>query len=169
MRKREVLFSSTIGVLLILSLLALPRFLAPSPVPLDLNTKSKMPPAPMIAFGKTAIPWVQASYCWRGCGEYIVGKQMMNEKKPTIVPAGARIQADYNYDPAPTVIVLEQLGEDSRQMNQKKPVLVPLQNGKFTAPSTKGTYYYLLGAYWIQENTQYSLGDTSAVFAIEVR
>ncbi len=46
---------------------------------------------------------------------------------------------------------------------------IPLKNGSFNAPKERGTYYYGVSALWIIDDGKFSLGDTSAVFVIEVR
>ncbi|WP_046225415.1 hypothetical protein [Paenibacillus dauci] len=182
MRKRRIPILAGILIILVVGVMLVSRlwmspvsiplepgsYTLPTRVPLDRNTRT--PPAPTIMAGDTVIPWVQSSYCWsRGCTDYIGGKQMMDGKVPAVVPAGARIQANYNYEPAPAILVLNQLDNQKNQSNYNDLVSVPLQDGKFTAPTAPGTYYYLLEAHWREKNTQHSDGDTSAVFAIEIR
>ncbi|ANF96225.1 hypothetical protein [Paenibacillus bovis] len=182
MKKRRIPILAGFLIIVVIGMMLVSRlWMSPAPipfepdsqtlpirVPLDRNTRT--PPASTIMAGDTVIPWVQSSYCWsRGCADYIGGTQMMDGKVPAVVPAGPRIQANYNYEPAPAILVLHQLDNEKNQSNYNDLVSIPLQDGTFTAPTVPGTYYYLLEAHWREKNTQYSDGDTSAVFAIEIR
>ncbi|WP_052723824.1 hypothetical protein [Paenibacillus wulumuqiensis] len=168
MRKRGWLITA---IIVVVSVLMVPRLfestippaIAPAAGHPPVDWSADKPPAPTITAGKTAIPWVQTTYCWnQGCADSVGGQDAMTGKEPAIVPANTIIHVGYPYDPAPNELIVQQFVNN-------QPVNIPLQNGSFAAPAAKGTYYYALSASWIKENTEYTLGDTSAAFAIEVR
>lgn len=86
----------------------------------------------------------------------------MKGRDPAVIPAGTLIHVAYRYNPAPDQLSVQ------RFINNQ-PVGITLEKNSFHAPTTKGIYYYTVGANWIKQGTSYSLGDTSAAFAIEIR
>jgi hypothetical protein len=124
----------------------------------------KAPPLPKVVSENTVIPITQSSYCWGklGCADYVGGKPMLKGKTPTIVTAESNIKISFDYKPAPSQLNVQQFKND-------KTVEVPLKDGYFNAPIEKGVYYYGISAYWKTDDGKYSEGDTSSVFAIEIK
>ncbi|MFS0726465.1 hypothetical protein [Paenibacillus sp. 1P07SE] len=126
--------------------------------------RTNTPPLPVVtANSKEISPIVQSSYCWKTvCADYAGGKTMVEGQPVTPVEPGETINIQFDYKPIPTQVSLIEFTET-------KPVQLPLDNGTFKAPSERGTYYYGISANWLSEDGKYSIGDTSSVFAIEVR
>lgn len=130
---------------------------------IGISIKKDSPPLPRVTFGTTQIQVTQSSYCWGklGCADYANGRTLAQGKAPTVVAPEAVIKISFDYKPAPDELVLQQLNEDTT-------VRVPLRDGSFHAPKEKGVFYYAVTAVWSTGDGNYSKGDTSAVFAIEV-
>lgn len=124
----------------------------------------KAPPLPNVVSGTIEIPVVQSSYSWGklGCVDYVGGKYMVKGRVPTILPYGADIKIFFNYKPQPSMIHISQYLYD-------KIIEVPLKNSRIKAPAKKGIYYYGISAFWVTDDGKYSNGNTSSVFAIEVK
>ncbi|USB31830.1 hypothetical protein [Paenibacillus sp. YPG26] len=122
------------------------------------------PPLPRVTSRTSPIKVTQSSYCWGklGCADYVGGRTLLEGEKPTVVGAGERVYISYDYKPAPKVLNLHQLKDNDT------PVPVLLKEGYFSAPLEKGTYYYHVSAVWASGVGDYSSGDTSSVFVIEV-
>ncbi|MDF9841155.1 MULTISPECIES: hypothetical protein [unclassified Paenibacillus] len=123
------------------------------------------PPLPVITAGAAAIPAVQSGYCWDylGCADIAIGAQRYEGMSLTVVQPGERIGIVLNYEPQPSSVVVAAVGDD----NAYDPV--PLIEGGISAPEEKGVYYYMYFANWTTEDGVYTLNQTSAVFAFEVR
>ena len=68
-----------------------------------------------------------------------------------------------NYSPKPNEIHLTQIN------NGKESEIVVVKN-QFSAPITKGVYYYSYGVWWMDKKEEHlSNGDASYVFALEVK
>ncbi|AIQ53009.1 hypothetical protein R70331_16775 [Paenibacillus sp. FSL R7-0331] len=74
-----------------------------------------------------------------------------------------RIDIVLNYEPQPSSVLVTAVEEDNPY------IPVPLTEGGFTAPDEKGVYYYMYFANWTTEDGIYTLNQTSAVFAVEVK
>jgi len=124
--------------------------------------RTDKPPLPIVSAASGSIAPVQSSYCWKtGCADYAGGKTLAESAIATAVNPGETISIRFDYKPSPTHIELvEFIGNDVDP--------VTMDNGQFRAPHDRGTYYYGLSANWLTADGQYSNGDTSAVFAIEV-
>ncbi|MBW4080497.1 hypothetical protein [Paenibacillus sp. S150] len=123
------------------------------------------PPLPSVQTGSTTIPAVQSSYCWDtlGCGDYVGGKALLNGTAPAVINPGDRVSIALDYEPLPSKVSVSEIREDNVY------VPVDLLNGAFEAPKKKGVYYYLYEATWLTEDGKYTLNQTSAVFAAEVK
>jgi hypothetical protein len=124
----------------------------------------KSPPLPSVTSGQTQIPVIQSSYCWGnlGCADYAGGRTMLKGVTPTVITPEGDIAVSFAYKPAPKRLNIQQFLDD-------KTLQIPLENGSFNAPNEQGTYYYGISAFWTTDDGKFSLGDTSAVFVIEVR
>lgn len=124
----------------------------------------KSPPLPRVTSGQIQIPVIQSSYCWGnlGCADYAGGRTMLKGVSPTVITPEGDIAVSFAYKPAPERLNIRQLVDD-------KPLHIPLENGSFNAPNEHGTYYYEISAFWTTDDGEFSLGDTSAVFVIEIR
>jgi hypothetical protein len=122
------------------------------------------PPLPIVTTDSREIaPVVQSSYCWKnGCADYAGGKVMVEDKPVTVIEPGETIKIYFDYKPIPTNI---SLGE----FTDKDATQVPLDNGTFKSPDKRGIYYYGISANWLSKDGKTTNGDTSAVFAIEVK
>lgn len=125
---------------------------------------NKNPPLPNVISENITIPVTQSSYCWGklGCADYAGGRTMLKGKTPTVVTPEANIKISFDYKPAPTQLNVHEFKDD-------KTVEVPMKEGYFISPKEKGIYYYGVSAYWKTDDGKYSKGDTSSVFAIEVK
>ncbi|MZQ80622.1 hypothetical protein GQF01_00435 [Paenibacillus sp. 5J-6] len=124
----------------------------------------EFPPLPSVTSGKTQIRVIQSSYCWGnlGCADYVRGNAMLKEIIPTPVNPEEDIKVSFANIPAPS-------GLDIHQFVDKKSMKIPMKYGSFSAPKEKGVYYYGIFAFWTTDDGKFSKGDTSSVFAIEVR
>ncbi|QHT59733.1 hypothetical protein GXP70_07055 [Paenibacillus lycopersici] len=115
-------------------------------------------PQPRIVSGGTTVAAKQSTYCWgnRGCADYAGGYAMAASAPAAVVHAGAIIAISFDAQPAPAHMDAAQYFESGAA------AVLPLNGGRFQAPSKPGLYYYGISAYWS------SGGDTSAVFAIRV-
>lgn len=88
---------------------------------------------------------------------------MLNGTAPAVINPGDRVSIALDYEPLPSKVSVSEIREDNVY------VPVDLLNGAFEAPKKKGVYYYLYEATWLTEDGKYTLNQTSAVFAAEVK
>ncbi|NBD26476.1 hypothetical protein [Paenibacillus glycinis] len=117
----------------------------------------KSPPLPNVTSGQTQIPVIQSTYCWGnlGCADYADVETMLRGVTPTTISPKEDIEISFEYKTAPSSLIIQQYVDG-------KPTQIPLQGGSFKAPKEKGIYKYGISA-------DFSKGDTSSVFVIEVR
>ena len=128
------------------------------------TTSNQTPPIPKVMSERTSIPVTQGSYCWGnlGCADYAGGKAMLQGKKPTVVAPESKIEISFHYKPGPSHIRVNQLLGD-------RSIEIILKNGHLVAPKEKGIYYYWTSAYWLSDDGEHSMGDTSSFFFIEIK
>ncbi|BBH21967.1 hypothetical protein Back11_33120 [Paenibacillus baekrokdamisoli] len=126
---------------------------------IGVKIEKKYPPQPKVMAGTVDIPTTQSTYCWGklGCADYAGGIIMVKNKIKAIVSPDTLIKIKYNYSTSPSKLTVTQLEENN------KSILVQLSNNCFQAPKESGVYYYEISASWQTK------GDTSSVFAIEVK
>jgi hypothetical protein len=131
---------------------------------LGVEIRKEAPPLPNVISENTVIPTTQSSYCWGkiGCADYAGGKTMLEGKTPTIVTPGSNIKISFDYKPSPSQLNVQKFKND-------KSVEVPLKDSYFKAPTEKGVCYYGISADWTTDDGKHSGGQTSSVFAIEVK
>ena len=116
------------------------------------------PPLPKVTAGNRTIPVVQGSYCWGklGCADYASVPNLLKGKSVTTASPDETIQIKFDYNPQPDKLYVDQMEND-------RPIHISMKDGTFHAPKDKGLYKYAIMAQWTKG------GDTSSVFAIEVK
>ncbi|MBO7744362.1 hypothetical protein I8J29_09165 [Paenibacillus sp. MWE-103] len=124
---------------------------------IGIKIKKKSPPLPNVASGQTHIPVIQSTYCWGslGCADYADIETMLQGVTPITISPKEDIVISFDYKPAPNSLIV-------RQYVDGKSTRISLQDGYFHAPKEKGIYKYGISA-------DFSKGDTSSAFVIEIR
>lgn len=124
---------------------------------------TETPPLPVVQTANGQAEVIQATYCWRGCGEYGPARDLIERvgTKPTEVTSGEKITVSLDYDPQPQSFNL------SRYIDGKTyPEPVEFKDRSFTAPVEKGVYVYTLSAFWYGGDS--SFADSSYAFTLRV-
>lgn len=126
------------------------------------------PPKAMIQVGKETYETKLGSYCWSSnnqgkCVDTAGPVELLKGKNPIAIKPGKAVTFKVNYSPKPEEF-------DVIQFINNKDTIIPFDNGRFTAPTQKGIYYYSVLARWLdKKDKNISKGDASYVFALEVK
>ncbi|WP_256358496.1 hypothetical protein [Bacillus sp. sid0103] len=126
------------------------------------------PPKAMIQIGKQRYETMLGSYCWNTKGQ---GKcvdtggpvELLKGKKPIEVRPGEVVTFMMNDDPKPNEFHVI-------QMSNNNEIEVSVEKNRFTAPTTKGIYFYSYGVWWKDKKDEHvSKGDAFYAFALEIK
>lgn len=104
------------------------------------------------------------TYCWKGdCVDTFGPAELLKDKEPIQVEAGATVTLEMDYNPKPNDVYLTRIVDN-------KEFTVPIQDHKFKAPTEKGIYYYSYGVWWLDEKDKnMSHGDAFYAFVLAVK
>lgn len=127
------------------------------------NLPGGKPPKVLIAVDNKTYEALLGTYCWGNtCVDTIGPVEMLEDEEPIRVKPGETISLMMDYEPKPNEFYVEQMSE-----GEEKEIVV--QDNQFTAPSEEGIYYYVYGAWWMDEEVEnLSHGDAFYAFALEV-
>lgn len=115
------------------------------------------PPKPSIQAGEKNVPYLQSTYCWNECADYMAPPDMVKHQQlePVIVSPEAEISIEFTPKPWEGSMGVTKWTDDLQSEN------VPLDYNIVTAPGIAGIYIYSVYASWDK-------GSSSYVFAIKV-
>lgn len=121
------------------------------------------PPQPEVRIGGETVQVFQSTYCWQGtCADYAAPEVMMKDRPIRVVAANASITFRFE-GKQPTETRLSW----SRGQTRSEATLT---ENSSRVPAEKGIYYYILSANWLKDpEKRISEGDSSYVFAVEVK
>ncbi len=124
------------------------------------------PPMPMVSLGGESVEVVRGSYCWNAsCVDYAGPPELLEGKMPFQVQKGEQINIEFDFEPEPSSIELSKmLGTDEGEW-----VTENLVDDAWIVPDEEGIYYYDFMVHWYSEDENYSSGDASYAFVIQVK
>lgn len=115
------------------------------------------PPKPIIKAGDKRISFLQSTYCWNECADYMAPPDMLKHQQlePASVSPEAEISIEFTQEPWEDSLGVVKWADDLQSEN------VPLDYNTMTAPGIAGIYIYSVYASWDK-------GSASYVFTIRV-
>lgn len=102
------------------------------------------PPIPSVSINGSADSNVEVeigTYCWFSCIDKAGISQLLSDNAPLEVASGALIPLTFKGNNKPTSVL-------AASIHDQQMIPIKLDNGTFSVPTERGTYYYAFSAKW---------------------